>query len=115
MLDFNPNSPAITKNYFWATYIPSRSNKFKLHANRGHALNAISWRNEGILYKWNLEKKEWEEIYRIEDGLRQENKCSVCNTELSNAYYYRAWVDKDTDNPKLAVFCREHYYKRKRR
>jgi len=50
----------------WATYCPTRTSKrgFKVHNNRGNALNAMKTHLFGVLY--HFEDNEWREVYRIE-------------------------------------------------
>lgn len=40
---FDPNTMSDRKrgSYDWATYVPSRRPKFKIHEHRGHAINAV--------------------------------------------------------------------------
>lgn len=35
---FDPNKSAEAE---WATFVPTRSPRFKIHVNRGHAINAV--------------------------------------------------------------------------
>ena len=105
-MQFNPNKPGMTKNYFFATFIPDRRPQFKMYSNRGHALNAFQYKDEGILYEWDTTKNEWEEIYREEkDGFTHET-CDVCGDSMmrdiggrSYKFGQRIWVDRDTDKP----------------
>lgn len=104
-MQFNPNKPAKTKQFFWATYIPYRQPEFKMHSNRGHALNAFKYKNDAILYKWNPEKEEWIEIYRMENWRTNEHpNCEGCGKQTLDPtvrYAYnsgdRVWINKDDD------------------
>jgi hypothetical protein len=111
-LEFNPNEPAKTKQFFWATYIPSRRPNFKLHSNRGHALNAFANHFWGaILYKW--ENDEWVEIYREEkDDAKTSRYCENCGKDLKRPDYgsywgTKMWIDKKTDKPRRIMACYE--------
>lgn len=63
-ITFDPNK--LNKPDFeWATYIPARNPKFKIHSNRGKALNAFNYRDNVILYR--MVNGTWIEQYRIEN------------------------------------------------
>lgn len=117
-MDFNPNKPAQTKEYFWATYIPDRRPQFKMYAQRGHALSAFKYRDNGILYTWDKKKEEWTEVYRLENDTKPDN-CENCGAPIkvwrksavigTDGYWTypgeRVWVDKKTDHPRLIHVC----------
>lgn len=109
---FNPNKPALIKKFFWATYIEFRNPNFKLHANRGHALNALKWDSTrgGILYRWNEATEEWIEVFRKKPNLKKSTThCQACNLEFTKDIFwgrYEKWITIDPDNPWLAIVCR---------
>lgn len=100
-MDFNPNKPAKTKKFFWATYIPYRNPEFKMHSQRGHALSAFQYKSDVILYQWDQTKEEWVEVYRIEKistDTRAQNVlyCEKCGDEIprntwGGRHAYRGW------------------------
>lgn len=107
MEPFNPNKPALTKSYFWATYIPNRRPDFKLHLNRGHALNAFMYGREGILYQWDKANSWWIEITRVESkGKPKPTHCERCGGSDEMSYPRWRWVDKHTDAPRMLQICR---------
>jgi hypothetical protein len=64
---FDPNNLSTGNNrklnydYLWATYIPDRSPKFKIHGRRGQATSAVKYRNH------------WQgrgDAYVIEEGVK---------------------------------------------
>lgn len=110
-MDFNPNQPAKTKNYHWATYIPGRNPTFKIHHQSNHAKSAFQYRGEGILYKWNGDKNEWEEVFRLE----RDDELETCPhggsprqptpwNQNPKGHNYRRWVGKD-ENSRLIAVC----------
>lgn len=110
-MEFNPNKPGITKEFFWATYIPNRRPKFKLHSNRGHALNAVKYeiRHDSILYKWSSLEREWIECFRLENYTKP-STCDQCGISLIDPKYSWStgsmrWVDKDL-RPQLICVCK---------
>lgn len=120
IMQFDPNKPAKTKQFFWATYIPDRRPNFKMHANRGHALNAFQYRSNAILYKWDEKKEEWVEVYRVENWKDNDHPdCEHCgkrtldNLMRNGGRYWdynrgsRIWIGKKTDSPKQIWVCRD--------
>lgn len=113
-MDFNPNKPALTKNYFWATYIPDRRPNFKMYSQRGHALNSFQYKSKGILYKWIEE--EWKEIFRLDESFKKSDNCQLCNASLIREYRTnhvrrynngeRKWINLDADRLGLIWVCR---------
>ena len=80
-LDFNPNK--LPPTIEWATYVPDRTTapKFKVHTNRGHALNALT--GIGILFRFV--DGRWVEVYRCDDD-EYAHKCDVCNKSTLREY-----------------------------
>jgi hypothetical protein len=87
-LDFNPNTPAKTKHYFWATFIPDRHPKFKMYSQRGHALASLQYRDKAIIFKWDQDKDEWVEKFRREKSPNPKDYCNGCDTYLVNTSPY---------------------------
>lgn len=113
-MKFNPNLPAKTKQFFWATFIPDRAPKFKMYSQRGHALNSFQYREDGILYEWDAEREEWTEVYRL-TAKQKSTHCENCGEVtqdshrlLGGSYLNRGhhvWIDKETDFPRLIWAC----------
>jgi hypothetical protein len=105
-MDFDPNKlQKKKKQQIYSTYIPDRRGaSFKIHDNRGHALSAFGGRENAILYK--LEPDEtWTEVYRVEDWSKTRDPyCENCDKRIEY-YSYTAWVDLDTEFPRLVCFC----------
>lgn len=71
---FDPNALTERKrgSYDWATYVPSRRPKFKVHEHRGHAINAMKW------HAYDYDRSNWRDhvlrpehgckLYRRQDG-----------------------------------------------
>lgn len=87
-MGFDPNKVALPE-FTWATYIPDRNPNFKVHKNRGHALNAVDYRKNYILYQ--RVNDEWIERYRIEN-LAPEAPCERCTNSAS--WWSHTW-DRD--------------------
>lgn len=106
-LTFNPNQPAKTKQYLWATYIPDRHPAFKLHHQSNHAKSAFQYRGNGILYKWDSINEEWKEIFRVENSEYQtcEHGGSPKENYRTKKIYhqYYKWIGKDESSRKIAV------------
>lgn len=65
---FDPNRPqSYNQNPIWATYCPTRSPKFKIHNNRGQAINAFTYKDFIILYALD-ENDRWMEVTRREQS-----------------------------------------------
>jgi hypothetical protein len=112
MIDFDPNKPAKTR-FNWATYFPWRNPAFKMHDQRGGALNAFQHHGDGILYHWNDDTGRWDEVCRLEKELIPP-RCSVCHKETQEInsnwrqpqnWGKHVWVGKKTDSPSLAWCC----------
>lgn len=128
-MDFDPN--AAKAKLPWATYVPNRSPKFKMHKQRGHALSA-NYYNNYILYKWDSNTDRWEEVYRLEDWTPptkdSDTRCDQCGGSLptygeyyakDSAYYqmqhykdrilyHHEWArknDKIVDPPRMVTLC----------
>lgn len=85
-LQFDPNKPDNKRKFLFATYIPSRSPEFKVHANRGHALNAMSnWPTDSLLFEWDATSSRWNEIVR-HDGWKRSKACDNCGVALGDSY-----------------------------
>ena len=70
--DFNPNA---VSNGNWATYIPNRHPRFKVHVKRSHATSALGVKFpycSGVLY----ERVDGEWIER--DRMEAPKECAVC-------------------------------------
>lgn len=80
---FDPNSPTVG---VWATYIPSRKPKFKVHKTRGHAKSAFHYVSTGILYE--SVDGEWVERHRS-DGWEKSPNCSGCGADVVRTYDFR--------------------------
>lgn len=70
-MSFDPNKE--TAKGLWATYIPYRSPKFKIHTNKGHATSAIKCQSyysngqyriqaDSKLYQRSNKNEEWQEV-----------------------------------------------------
>jgi hypothetical protein len=107
-VEFNPNKPAQTKKYIWATYVPDRHPAFKLHAQQNHAKSAFQYRSNAILYAWNSDTSEWEEVFRVEN-----NDYPVCEHGGSPSPYgghtYHKWVGKGRESKRFAI-CKYCYF-----
>jgi hypothetical protein len=109
-MQFNPNKPALTKKYLWATFLPSRNPEFKLHAQENYAKSAFSYRNDGILYMWNSQTEQWDEVFRLENG--QYETCEHGGSLVQNKWdkkpyhQYKRWIGRGMDSKKIAV-CRD--------
>lgn len=70
-----PKKPNLKKDWLWATYIPDRTGKFKIHGTKGHATSAIKVKcfiyssrsgykvpKEVKLYKRNTVDSKWVEV-----------------------------------------------------
>lgn len=88
-MTFNPNDKQ-PKAIEWATYIPNRKPKFKTHKGKGQALNAFTYRSNAILYKYNFDKGEWIEIYRVEDKQKPET-CAHCSKSTMEDSPYKPY------------------------
>ena len=114
MIQFDPNTQQIGK---YASYIPNRRPKFKVHKNKGHASNAISYTGwglprEGILYE-NI-GGQWLEYFRWE----LPKECARCNEPitLNVAHKDRPQLDPQRyqHNKKVyeaAIICGDCYRK----
>lgn len=61
---FDPNSLPSPKSPEWATYIADRRPKWKLHANRGQALQAAAYYpRETQIFRWDAEEDRWVEVW----------------------------------------------------
>lgn len=86
MQEFDPNDPR-KGDYLWATFVPARATKFKLHLSRGPALNGCNRENWYILYQWDSSTSRWREVTRI-DERRSHVICHACGRDASDAYQY---------------------------
>lgn len=71
-----PKFPAAPQ-YKWSSYIPDRKPKFKVHANRGLAYNAVMYElygfpRGGVIYE--LQDGEWQPVFQYE----QDMNCVKC-------------------------------------
>lgn len=116
-IDFDPNDKHKPVLPDWATYIPEgRKPAFKMHNNRGHALNAIGECQDAILYKFDHSNHLWNEVLRFEDFKKPDN-CDDCGgTLLFNLYgdgekLYnrgdRVWINLNEETPVIAVLCQD--------
>lgn len=93
MLEFDPNEKKQPKTPVWATYIPSRTPEWKLHTNRGHAINAINNRastgygqgSPGIIYEYV--DGEWVEWDRYE----RPDRCAHCGGAFRSSKGENSW------------------------
>lgn len=104
MMQFDPNTIDAGT---WSTFCPHRRPQYKVHANRGHALSALSGQGFGILFRRDVDR--WIEVWRVEQDHRPE-ECEVVNCAgKTNAMYGDwKWIDKGTDSPKLVAVCAYH-------
>jgi len=86
---FDPNDPR-KGNYLWATFLPYRSGKFKLHLNRGPALNSCGGEAWYILYNWSSQESKWVEVTRVEDR-RRLVICHHCGRDASQGGRHQPW------------------------
>lgn len=125
--DFNPNKKP--DKVEWATYLPARSRtaSFKQHRQRGHALNAINNERQAILYRWNFEKNQWDEVLRVDGWPMEGDPCEHCMAPLPASRFFnnygsanqqpvraaakRVWVrdgrGKISDPPTLLTVCHD--------
>ena len=86
LADFDPNE---RPKHPFATYCPARRGaSFKLHANRGNAINALHHQGYGTLYAWSPEGR-WVEIARVEHADFRPETCSLC--KQSTFEEYKRW------------------------
>lgn len=84
--EFDPNGKGDKQLKLWASYIPNRSPKFKVHKTEGHAKNALAYywpHREGIMYE--SVDGEWVE----RDRAVFPTTCVTCDGPLSPRRYYR--------------------------
>lgn len=63
-MSFDPNALEGPKQPEWATYIDDRRPKFKMHSNRGKALNAASYASRQVqIFRWDFEDSKWIEVF----------------------------------------------------
>ena len=111
--------PNTKQTHQWATFLVSRNVQFKVHENRGHALNAIVDTRAGILYRWNETLKEWDEVLRVE-GWKYDTGvvCANCdrphdeiytdeNGRECHVYLERVWLNLKAEVPYLTYLCRD--------
>lgn len=91
-MEFDPNSVK-KPTYNWATYIPSRNPKFKVHKQRNFAKNAFHYRKGAILYEWV--NGRWVEIFRIEN--LSFKTCQECGSTEERKYrsYDGKWIGNE--------------------
>jgi len=105
----------------WATYIPGRttSSEFKVHKNRGQALNAINSapfsKPNAILYHY--ENDEWVEVFRIENFNNGDMHCVLCKKDIKSKYHgisgYTKWKDNPLQLVKVCYDCRWEWERQK--
>ena len=80
-MDFDPNT---TLRGAWATFVPKREPKFKVHAQRNHATNAVRehWSNV-ILFE--QVDGQWVERFRSQD-MSANGPCGYCGKPVNNSY-----------------------------
>ncbi len=81
----------IPQSSSWATYAPRRNPKFKLHSNRGHALNAAKSLGEYIILQYV--DNNWIEVCRLEHAASR--RCDVCGSEITinDISYHSIWKE----------------------
>jgi hypothetical protein len=87
----------------WATFVPGRRTQFKLHSNRGLALNACNFGRTFVLYHWS--NNEW---VKVEHNRRvRADKCDLCAVPVDRGQYTMrpVWVFKKTRQPKFKFLC----------
>jgi hypothetical protein len=77
-MDFDPNKPGATKKHLWATYVPDRRPQFKMYAQQNFAKNSMMHGRPGILYKWNEESEQWDQVHKVEK--RWPKMCERCGS-----------------------------------
>lgn len=118
--------PNQTQTHEWATFLLSRNVQFKVHENRGHALNALKDTHAGILYKWDETNKSWDEVLRVE-GSKYDNGVGCANCDRTqdeeyedeqgrslHTYLERVWLNLKAEVPYLAYLCSDCYRDAKR-
>lgn len=102
LIDFDPNETNKPQAPQWATYFPDRRPKFKVHSNRGHAINAFQGRYTGVLYEWH--EGTWVDqlqIYR--DG--RPKTCPKCSKDLYCTRKIRV-IDNEFIAEWACTYCR---------
>ena len=81
-MGFDPNALPSPKRPEWATYIKGRRGKaFKMHDNRGQALNAVAYLpREAQIFRYDFEKGEWIEVWSgvVKDPRYGQERPEVC-------------------------------------
>lgn len=94
-MTFDPNTPSNDKgrklnyDYLWATYIPDRTPKFKIHGIRGQAISAVKYRS-----RWSTMEN------RINDpGVKLYKRDTVdspwVEVQLKETYHYKESIIKE--------------------
>lgn len=61
---FDPNELPRQDRPEWATHIAQRSPKFKMHANRGQALQAAAYYSRACqIFRWDFDADRWNEVW----------------------------------------------------
>ena len=95
---FDPNSQPSPKQPEWASYIEDRRPKFKMHANRGQALQAAAYYPRSTqIFRWDSDEGKWIEVWNgvVRDqsymGRRGGDTCERCgNSTMHTSSYERA-------------------------
>lgn len=101
--EFDPNE---RPQHSWATYCPGRwQTKFKLHAARGHAINALVNQRSRALYEF--EGGKWVEKARFESMQFRPTTCGHCGVTTMQWLQRRDPATRQmvdiTDRPKRNV------------
>ena len=93
---FDPNSQPSPKQPEWASYIEDRRPKFKMHANRGQALQAAAYYPRSTqIFRWDSDEGKWIEVWNgvVRDqsymGRRGGDTCERCGKSTMRKHPFR--------------------------
>lgn len=123
-MSFDPNTLPAAQRPEWATHIQGRSPKFKVHRNRGQALQAAAYYSRSCqIYRWDDDQDKWVVVWDgvVDDrSVSRGETCERCHkTTMVTRKYNRSlpggsekgertlnlgsvgWLKSDTNKSKL--------------
>lgn len=100
--DFDPN--VANQDKPWGTFVPGRSPNWRVHKNRGHALNAISNHRHSGGAVWELVKDQWECRSRLDGyAVTSHMNCQGCGASPTSNYTTHRWQFVKDASGKIAT------------